>query len=232
MADQAALQDAPSEGSVRDKLFDLLMRRFDLFQAHRDGVKAVLRSLPADPPLALLAGIATKRSMRWMLQAAGVDATGLRGEIQIRGLLAVWLWAVRAWEKDEFGRPVRHHGGGRFGRCSALKTPPTGLAPAARRRLCRRSTPGPGNSIRRTCRRRTTRRSTLGATAFDWCSYLRSVRLTAALEARLETARRLADEAASRAMAMRPPPGSGHAALKGPPGLGYRGGYDDRAVPV
>jgi myo-inositol-1(or 4)-monophosphatase len=39
--------------------------------------------------------------------------------------------------------------------------------------------------------------------------------LTAALEARLETARRLADEAASRAMAMRPPPGSGHAALKG-----------------
>jgi ubiquinone biosynthesis protein COQ9 len=101
MADQAALQDAPSEGSVRDKLFDLLMRRFDLFQAHRDGVKAVLRSLPADPPLALLAGIATKRSMRWMLQAAGVDATGLRGEIQIRGLLAVWIWAVRAWEKDD-----------------------------------------------------------------------------------------------------------------------------------
>ncbi len=100
MADQAALQDAPAEGSVRDKLFDLLMRRFDLFQAHRDGVKAVLRSLPADPPMALLAGIATKRSMRWMLQAAGVDASGLRGEIQIRGLLAVWIWAVRAWEKD------------------------------------------------------------------------------------------------------------------------------------
>ena len=29
LADQTALQDAPSEGSVRDKLFDLLMRRFD-----------------------------------------------------------------------------------------------------------------------------------------------------------------------------------------------------------
>jgi AcrR family transcriptional regulator len=100
MADQAALQDAPSDGSVRDKLFDLLMRRFDVFQAHRDGVKAVLRALPADPGLALLAGIATKRSMRWMLQAAGVEATGLRGEIQVRGLLAVWIWAVRAWEKD------------------------------------------------------------------------------------------------------------------------------------
>jgi hypothetical protein len=101
IADQAAVQDAPTEGSVRDKLFDLLMRRFDVFQAHRDGVKALLRALPADPPLALLAGIATRRSMRWILQAAGVDATGLRGEIQVRGLLAVWIWSVRAWEKDD-----------------------------------------------------------------------------------------------------------------------------------
>jgi hypothetical protein len=39
--------------------------------------------------------------MRWMLQAAGVPATGARGEVQVRGLLAVWLWGIRAWERDE-----------------------------------------------------------------------------------------------------------------------------------
>ena len=39
--------------------------------------------------------------MRWMLQAAGVTATGPRGELQVRGLLAVWLWGVRAWERDQ-----------------------------------------------------------------------------------------------------------------------------------
>jgi myo-inositol-1(or 4)-monophosphatase len=39
--------------------------------------------------------------------------------------------------------------------------------------------------------------------------------LTDALQARLETARRLADAAGSMAMAMRPAPGSGHATLKG-----------------
>nr|WP_294507843.1 TetR family transcriptional regulator [uncultured Rhodopila sp.] len=101
LADQTALQDAPTEGSVRDKLFDLLMRRFDLFQAHRDGVRAILRSLPVDPPMALLLGCATRASMRWMLQAAGVEATGLKGAIQVRGLFGVWLLAVRAWEKDD-----------------------------------------------------------------------------------------------------------------------------------
>ena len=101
LADQAALLDAPSEGPVRDRLFDLLMRRFDVLQSHRAGVKALLRSLPSDPPTALLLACASRRSMRWMLQGAGVTATGIRGELQVRGLLAVWIWAVRTWERDE-----------------------------------------------------------------------------------------------------------------------------------
>jgi ubiquinone biosynthesis protein COQ9 len=101
LADQAALLDAPDDGPVRDRLFDMLMRRFDVLQTHRSGVKALLRSLPADPPTALLLASATRRSMRWMLQGCGVTATGARGALQVRGLLAVWLWAIRAWERDE-----------------------------------------------------------------------------------------------------------------------------------
>jgi ubiquinone biosynthesis protein COQ9 len=101
LADQAALLDAATEGSVRDRLFDLLMRRFDVMQTHRAGVKALLRFLPTHPPVAMLLACATKRSMRWMLQTAGVSTTGLRGEVRLRGLLAVWLWGVRAWERDD-----------------------------------------------------------------------------------------------------------------------------------
>jgi ubiquinone biosynthesis protein COQ9 len=101
IADQAALQDVSLDGSVRDRLFDLLMRRFDVLQANRAGVKALLRALPADPASAVLLACASKRSMRWMLQGAGITATGARGELQIRGLLAVWLWGVRAWERDQ-----------------------------------------------------------------------------------------------------------------------------------
>lgn len=101
IADQLALRDAPSDGSVRDRLFDLLMRRFDALQAQRDGVKAVLRAALADPVLAAFLTCTTKRSMRWMLQTAGVAANGLTGALQVRGLLAVWLWSVRAWERDE-----------------------------------------------------------------------------------------------------------------------------------
>ena len=86
---------------VRDQLFSLLMRRIDVLAAHRAGVLALLRAAPADPPLALWLGCATRRSMRWMLEAAGVGTRGLRGELRVKGLVAVWLWTVRAWQADE-----------------------------------------------------------------------------------------------------------------------------------
>ena len=84
LADQAALADTLAGGSsTRDRLFDMLMRRIDVLQAHRDGVIALLRTLPSDPPLALLLALATRRSMRWMLEAAGVPTRGLRGELRV-----------------------------------------------------------------------------------------------------------------------------------------------------
>lgn len=101
MADQAALADASSEGEVRDRLFELLMRRIDALQAHRAGVLALMRVLPANPPIALLLTLATRRSMRWMLETVGIATHGLRGELRIRGLMAVWIWTLRAWQRDE-----------------------------------------------------------------------------------------------------------------------------------
>ena len=100
LADQAALAEAPAEGTPRDRLFDLLMRRIDALQAHRAGVLALLRALPAEPRTALLLALATRRSMRWMLEAAGIATRGMHGELRVKGLLAVWLWTLRAWQND------------------------------------------------------------------------------------------------------------------------------------
>lgn len=101
LADQAALAEPPREGTVRDRVFYLLMQRIDMLQGHREGVLALLRALPREPETALLLACATRRSMRWMLQAAGVPTHGLRGELRVKGLVAVWLWAMRAWQSDE-----------------------------------------------------------------------------------------------------------------------------------
>lgn len=99
-ADSAALAEAPATGPAKERLFDLLMRRFDALQTHRAGVLALLRGLPADPGTALLLTAATASSMGWMLQAAGITATGLSGQVAVNALLGVWLYAVRAWQAD------------------------------------------------------------------------------------------------------------------------------------
>ncbi len=101
LADRAALVDDGSVGTARERLFDLLMRRIDVLQHYRGGVRAVLRALPFDPPLALLLGNATMVSMDWVAQAAGVETTGLAGRVRASGLVAVWLATVRAWDGDD-----------------------------------------------------------------------------------------------------------------------------------
>ncbi len=101
IADQAALSAAAGTGPVKDRLFDMVMQRFDVLQAHRAGVLAVLDAAAMDPALGLMLGTLSSRSMGWMLDAAGVSAAGLRGQLRVNGLLAVWLWGIRAWREDE-----------------------------------------------------------------------------------------------------------------------------------
>jgi hypothetical protein len=101
IADQRALAQATTDGTHRDRLFDLLMRRIDALQAHRAGVLALKRYLPGEPALTAMLGLATLASMAWMLEAAGISAQGFRGALRTQGLLGVWLCALRAWERDE-----------------------------------------------------------------------------------------------------------------------------------
>lgn len=101
LADAAALGEASRDGSARDRLFAMLMRRLDIFQAHRDGVLALLSALPWRPRTTIFLATLTLRSMRWMLDAAGVETTGPLGRLRVKGLAAVWLWTLRAWRSDE-----------------------------------------------------------------------------------------------------------------------------------
>ncbi len=87
------------DDSIRDKLFELLMRRFEAMRPHRAGLKSVLQEM--DP----LAGLCTlnnlRLSMSCMLEAAGVPAGGLAGRLKSKGLGLVYLLSFRVWLGDE-----------------------------------------------------------------------------------------------------------------------------------
>lgn len=92
--------DADSE-SVHDRLFDVLMRRFDALQAHREGVLAVTDGLARDPVATAVLLPEALRSMAWMLEAAGLDSHGLKGRLRAKGLAAIWVKTARVWMTDD-----------------------------------------------------------------------------------------------------------------------------------
>jgi hypothetical protein len=101
LADIYALTGALDSGPARDRLFDILLRRFDFLQMHRAGVLALLKFIPLEPTWGAYLARATLESMGWMLESAGVSAQGIGGGLRKRGLAVVWAWGMRAWSRDE-----------------------------------------------------------------------------------------------------------------------------------
>lgn len=99
LVDQAILADPVSaDQSVRDRLFDLTMRRFEALARWKPGVVAMVASWPApDPFLPLTLMPSLRRSLRSTLTAAGLTPTPLR----VAGLGVVTLSLLRTWCADE-----------------------------------------------------------------------------------------------------------------------------------
>ncbi|PWC39704.1 hypothetical protein TSO352_06235 [Azospirillum sp. TSO35-2] len=96
-----------AEGAVdlteppRDRLFDVMMRRFDALRPFRDGLRAVVRDLPGEPATALGFTCAFGRSMAWMLRAASIDPDQRGGAALVAGLGAVHARVMRVFLDDD-----------------------------------------------------------------------------------------------------------------------------------
>ena len=84
-----------------ERLFDVLMKRFDLLNANKDGVGAILRSCPSDPEAILCGPLTLRRSMRWMLEAADLSSAGLQGRLRVKALCALYLSMLPVWLRDD-----------------------------------------------------------------------------------------------------------------------------------
>lgn len=97
----AALDADATEASVRERLFDVLMKRFDALNPHKGAIANILRDSCTDP-LAAISGLAPLgQSMAWMLEGAGIGAQGPLGLVRIKGLSMIYLSALVVWLRDE-----------------------------------------------------------------------------------------------------------------------------------
>jgi AcrR family transcriptional regulator len=89
------------EGSAKDRLFDIVMRRFDVLKADRNAYRRLMRQLPATPGAFAALLCQLRRSLSLTLEAAGISASGLKGALRLKGLLAIYVAGLRAFANDE-----------------------------------------------------------------------------------------------------------------------------------
>ena len=97
-----AQQSDDEDGSYRDRLFDILMQRFDALNPYKDGLRAVVRDAGSGGVAEILCGgCRLLRSMRWMLEAAGIGTAGWLGGLRVKGLAVVFAATVQVWLRDD-----------------------------------------------------------------------------------------------------------------------------------
>jgi AcrR family transcriptional regulator len=91
--------DLPAE-EPRERLFDVLMRRLDAMAPYRGGLREIAAWLRRDPAAALAMNRVSVNSMRFMLEAAGIDSDGAAGALKLQGLAFAWARIVAVWLED------------------------------------------------------------------------------------------------------------------------------------
>ena len=102
--DAAVLAAGPADPgeSVKDRLFDVIMRRLDALAPYKLGVRSILRDGWRDAASATPAALLPVwRSLEWMLAAAGLETGGLAGVFRRKGLALIYADVLRVWLNDD-----------------------------------------------------------------------------------------------------------------------------------
>lgn len=94
---QKNLSPSP-DGPATDRLFDIMMARFDVFQDHRAAMKALFRELPLDPP-ALAALLPCLHRSAGIIVAHG--GPGKCPHLERLAVFGVMSATARVWLRDE-----------------------------------------------------------------------------------------------------------------------------------
>jgi AcrR family transcriptional regulator len=104
MIDRRMLDGAAS-GDIgdkpRDRVFDIIMERFDAMLPYREGINRIAKELPFDPPSGLVLAAALPRAVAWMFAGARINIAGPLMPLKLAALGAIYLSVVRIWLKDD-----------------------------------------------------------------------------------------------------------------------------------
>lgn len=101
--DQAVVEKFPAPGTdaPRDRLFDVLITRFEVMQPYKAAIRRIRDDLGRSFGEALAQLRPALKSQYWMLAAAGINGEGGRGFLRVQGLLGVYARVFPIWLGDD-----------------------------------------------------------------------------------------------------------------------------------
>lgn len=97
---ELAFENPDADLPVRDRIFDVLMERFDIANAHRDAHISFFKSFGWTRDASCADIRLMKNSMARMAKCAGLDTDGLSGVVMVTGLSMAYLWVIFTWMHD------------------------------------------------------------------------------------------------------------------------------------
>jgi AcrR family transcriptional regulator len=86
---------------ARERIFDVLMRRFDALQPFKQALRRISQDLQYDPVSLAALNQVSLNSQRFMLAAAGINTEGPLGKLKLQGAVLVYANTMRTWLDDD-----------------------------------------------------------------------------------------------------------------------------------
>jgi AcrR family transcriptional regulator len=101
--DLAVLEKFPAPGPdvARDRLFDVLLTRFELMQPYKVAIRRIRDDVGSSLSESLAQMRPALKSQYWMLAAAGISGEGGTGFLRVQGLLSVYARVFSIWLEDD-----------------------------------------------------------------------------------------------------------------------------------
>jgi AcrR family transcriptional regulator len=96
----AKVRPAGPDQSVRDRLFDILMTRFEVLGPYKPALKRIACYLRCRPGEASLLACSSLAAQYWMLAGAGAKLDGARAAVRVAGLTAIYGKVFKVWLED------------------------------------------------------------------------------------------------------------------------------------
>ncbi|MBT4355692.1 MAG: hypothetical protein HOD13_14120 [Rhodospirillaceae bacterium] len=89
------------EISVRERLLEALLIRFDVLAPYKVGIVELMKTFPNSPNFVFTGANSLRLSMEATLAAIGLESNGISRVIRVKGLSMVFLSAICTWSRDD-----------------------------------------------------------------------------------------------------------------------------------